>query len=78
MPRTLIDTGSVVAANTLFTACTSAKIVESASAMPDKLVAAKYLPLLTDAMLFSSLVWSGKSVGQVSVPAALNEQTLMV
>src|SRR5437763_13448862 len=29
VPRTLIDTGSVVAANTLLTACTSAKICRS-------------------------------------------------
>src|SRR3954471_24617781 len=69
VPRTLIDTGSVVAANTLFTACTSAKICFSAFWIWLRLLAEKYFPLLTAAMLFSIVVCEappGLSVGQVS------------
>src|SRR3954462_13196231 len=81
VPRTLIDTGSVVAANTLFTACTSAKICASAIWICDRLLAEKYFPLLTVAMLLSSVVCDappGLSVGQVSAPVELYEQTLIV
>src|SRR5207248_8346097 len=80
VPRTLIDTGSVVAANTLLTACTSAKICASANLIWLRLLAEKGLPLLTVAMLFKSAVCEappGLSVGQVSAPVALYEQTLI-
>ena len=60
VPRTLIDTGSVVAANTLLTDWTSEKIVLSAFSMADRLVARKYLPCPATllAMLWSRVAWA--------------------
>ncbi|MNC85801.1 hypothetical protein D3C83_14150 [compost metagenome] len=62
VPRTFTETGSVVEANTLFTACTSIRIELSASTMavPEALlVTPKYLPLPLAATLFMSAVMSG-------------------
>ena len=78
VPRTLIETGSVVAANTLFTACTSAKIRASAVWMLPRLLTGKYVPWLTLAMLFISLTWFGSLEAQVSAPVELQGQTFTV
>ena len=62
MPRTLADTGSEAAANTLLTDWISEKIVFSALTMavpPEALVVAKYLPLPLTAMLCSRAVMFG-------------------